>query len=1623
MRLSSLKANPFSDRDSQDRYWSLFDRISAATARSLDLKGVLKVAAGELGRALEAARCSVCLLNGDGNGVAAHYSAPPIALDSSEYFDALDAELAREVALGPQLVEIEDASSDARVCALFPQGRILPASKQRLKSILIVPLVVDLKSIGAIIIYRLKGKRWLKQEKRFVQTIASSLSLTIHQIQAQERATNAADREAIFNKLLRAIRTAIDTDGVLEVAVRGIGPALSVTRAVIYTHSIDGTGEQGSRFAHAGEQGSRGAGERKSTPAPGTAVGVPEPQSASRPPCSPASLLPMTARAEYRASVLVPSLLESGLAIESGSLGDKKEIFIKKEIFMRFCAGEIITVPDTEGAAQCGIRTGLGVRALVLAPIAYNGETVAALALEQFDRPRSWSEEEIKMVRLVTEQTAVALYQAELYREARDAARREALISKISSAIRGSLDSDTVLQTIVNELGAALSVCRCRLALVSDPEIESASIAQEYIAPCCRKRQLTLQTVPVRGNAHLQAVLRSEKPVATDDIMQQPRLIPTRERLSSGGVKSLLAVAIRLGGRPIGFFSLHHCEVYHSWTQWEIDVVQSVAEHAAVAIRQAQLYREARESATRAALVNQIVAAIRRSLDLRETLQVAVEEVGRALTASRTNFRKLIDGELVVVAEYLSDPSLSLKAAPALPGDYLMEQMINTRRSVVIDDTRAFSAAHPRLAATIRPWQVEPPSLSVLVCPIFINDRLWGAMSISQTDRVRRWTASEIALAEEATAQVEVAVSHSYLFEEARTTAEREALMGRIINGINQSNRLDEIFPIAARELSQHLAADRVLISDFDEKEDCWTIECDYDEGTPKGARQTWEAEDCSGLIQLLRAGPIRCNDSEADPPDQERDIYAAAPGQPEASSHQPSAGPNQPSAVSYPQSAIRRGLFGLNGARAYSIVPLARRGVPRLAITVVMKSRPRAWSDDEVEILRAAADHILQARERAELFEQVSRGKHEWEATFDALVDGIFIFDQDGILRRVNAAGAAFEGVQLHDLVGRRCCTLLQGIEGEECKVAKVVKTGRPLTFELIPEKLSRPVLVTISPLLNGQSKIEDPPGESQRRPSTSDPGPETETDHCIGAVCIVRDLSELRAAEALAREQRSFLARLVEHANDAISAFETSGRLVWFNEQLVRLLACSREELTGTDYRQFIASRDKEKAGERFARALAGQPQTFETRGIKKGGEGSPSTSRLLLVTYTPIYDQGHVTSVLSIARDITEERAAFERAAQADKLRALGQLASGVAHNFNNILAAILGHAQLIKRDSREERTLSRMDIIESAALDGAQTVKRIQGFGLGQDQTIYESVDINQLVQDAADLTRARWRDDARARGLHYEVEVSLSHVPIALGSGSELREVFVNIILNALDAMPQGGRLLVETRTASRDHPPDEVRACFTDNGIGMSREVRERIFEPFFTTKGTQGCGLGLAVSYSIIERHGGRLEVRSLPGQGSTFTVTLPATRKKSLPSAFQKAAGDLVAEGNPSTIVEIKILVIDDDQHVRSGLAGMLSSIGHHIEEAASGPEGLAKMETEAFDLVFTDLSMPGIGGWAVASEIRRRWPSVKVVLITGYALTSETIKHHQELADDVIFKPIRLDDIKTTLNQLFS
>jgi PAS domain S-box-containing protein len=492
------------------------------------------------------------------------------------------------------------------------------------------------------------------------------------------------------------------------------------------------------------------------------------------------------------------------------------------------------------------------------------------------------------------------------------------------------------------------------------------------------------------------------------------------------------------------------------------------------------------------------------------------------------------------------------------------------------------------------------------------------------------------------------------------------------------------------------------------------------------------------------------------------------------------------------------------------------------------------------------------------------------------------------------------------------------------------------------------------------------------------------------------------LRNVQAVARENQSLLTNILESARESIYAVDTEGCFKWVNSATLKGLGFRREEFIGRHLMEMVYEGDRQLVSEKLKGALEGQPQTYEMRYFASDGQ-----LRYARVDNSPLVVEGNTTGVLGIARDITEQKEERERVARADKLRALGQLASGVAHDFNNSLAAILGRAQLLKRQTKDERMLRNLEIIQTAAEDAAATVRRIQTFARKSLVKEFETLDVRNLLHDAIEITRTRWENEARLRGLEYRVLLDAGSGLITHGSASELREVFVNLIVNAVDAMPNGGRLLL-----SCIQDGNRLRLQFADSGAGMPEDVQQKIFEPFFSTKGAHGTGLGLSVSYSIIERHEGTISVSSEPGQGTVFTIELPTAEKESTLSDEPVRL---------EAIRSLTVLVVDDEAPVRETLADMLEALGHQAVLAESGQIALKKMSQHSFDMVFSDLAMPEMDGWETAREIRKRWPEMKIVLVTGYGAGTLQPEGEEGLVDTIIGKPFDFDQVQQAIVQL--
>ena len=382
------------------------------------------------------------------------------------------------------------------------------------------------------------------------------------------------------------------------------------------------------------------------------------------------------------------------------------------------------------------------------------------------------------------------------------------------------------------------------------------------------------------------------------------------------------------------------------------------------------------------------------------------------------------------------------------------------------------------------------------------------------------------------------------------------------------------------------------------------------------------------------------------------------------------------------------------------------------------------------------------------------------------------------------------------------------------------------------------------------------------------------------------------------------------------------------------------------------------------------------------------------------------------LAIERRLHEAEEALKRSVE--RYHNLIKFANvgGVTHNFNNVLAAILGRVQLARvimkspQGEKERRKAivelnKSLELVEKAALDGAEMVRRIQEFSRRRnDDKYFAEVDLNKVIGDALEFTKARWKNQAEAKGIKIKIKKDLSPLVSIAGNDSDLREVFINIINNAIDAMPHGGNIIIKTFQED-----SQFIAQVKDTGVGIPEVIWDTIFDPFFTTKGVESTGLGLSVSYGIITRHRGTIMVDSTEGQGTTFSIRLPISE-------------NIIKENNPQPISrtqrKARILVIEDEKEVRELLYDILTGGSHEVETAPNGREGMKIFKKGMFDLVFTDLGMPGMTGLQVAEAIKKTNTKTPVILITGWELQLKDSELKKSGINLVVNKPFKVEQV---------
>ena len=485
-----------------------------------------------------------------------------------------------------------------------------------------------------------------------------------------------------------------------------------------------------------------------------------------------------------------------------------------------------------------------------------------------------------------------------------------------------------------------------------------------------------------------------------------------------------------------------------------------------------------------------------------------------------------------------------------------------------------------------------------------------------------------------------------------------------------------------------------------------------------------------------------------------------------------------------------------------------------------------------------------------------------------------------------------------------------------------------------------------------------------------------------------IVADRAAVAIEHARLENEARELADVVRRIGEGVVVSDGDDRIVFANRAFHEMIG-GGEPLVGVRWTDFLA-------GAQDVGALTAQMRGPSFQGevllLTRAGDPRPVLATLSTVER---HDGGGIQRI-GVFRDISREHELRFRVIREQKFRTLGSLAAGVAHNINNRLTPVLGWTEMLQeRLSADEPVAGEelkhaLNVIHQGASDSVETVRRLQEYSRPARVKGPEAVQLRDVLEQLLALTRPQWDNEAARRGIRYEIDLKADPAPAVLAVASEVREALLNILENALTAMPQGGRLTLHVRGED-----DRAVVSISDTGKGMSPEVQRLAFEPFFTTRSTEGgTGLGLSLAQEIVQRYRGTISLSSAEGVGTTFTLSFPSiTAEAARTPAFL-----------PS-LEPLRILAVEDEPEVLDVLRAMLSSAGHTVFTAASGREALDLFEREPVDLVLTDLGMPGMTGLALAAELKQR-RTIPVLLLTGWA--DELDAANAPLVDLIVPKP---------------
>jgi GAF domain-containing protein/CheY-like chemotaxis protein len=1204
---------------------------------------------------------------------------------------------------------------------------------------------------------------------------------------------------------------------------------------------------------------------------------------------------------------------------------------------------------------------------------------------------------------------ALAWLTGRRFGEARARQAQLAALLDITKRINAAESTEALLRAIAEEAARLLAVDNAGFRLVEGDELVLAGLAGTAAQTMVRPRIKLGESLSGR-------VVREGRTIVAD-VAAASELIPEHraadERL---GYTTFLGVPLRTGDRIIGAFAFR---ARRPFTPRDRELAEAFAEHAAVALEHARLF--ALEHARRAQI--EILAEIERELaaelDLDRLLHLVVDRASRLFGADGVIY--MVEGERTLVPCVWSERALFDRRVPF--GHGVIGSCAAERRGFLVNDY----PASPHAVETY----VGRGLRRMLAHPLVLRDRLLGVISLSRIgDEALPFTPDHLAVLESFATQAAIAIENARLHEETerrRRAAESLARLARTLTESLEVSAVGERIVDSVLSLLRASSAGlRLLQPDGSLAAVAWG-------GLP-------DARFARGHVMPPGTGLAGAAIAER------RAVWSADLLQDER----------------VLLDADMRASLVARGYRAELAVPLQAKG-RIIGVLSVADESVREFSPEEVALAQAFADQAALALENARLHEETERRLRETETVLAVSRTLSSTLDFDRLSRQLmreiaRAIGADSVGVWMADETGQWLSPTigyhvppqwLPGIRGLRVSLAEhefyaeAVRTRRAVFARDVGVDPRLPAVVRAAAPHRSQLFV-----------------PIVAKERVIGGFIAVwweqeRALAagDLTLMEAIANQAGVALEnlRLFEENRRQVkelSVLHGLSRVLTGQLDRQALLDALRQQLPRVlSVDEFAVLLKDDKAGgveEALRLGLAGvvlgtgrplRTADYQAECARRGVALAPGgglshwlgvplvASNVALGVLTLSRRQSPFTdadermaaSIADLAAlalrsaQLYEERAraygelaaAQDHLVRTEKLRALGEMASGVAHDFNNLLAAILGRAQLLLRRVDDPRLRTWLGVIERSAMDGAQTVRRLQEFARVRRDEPLVPVDINEVVRDALEITQSRWRDDSLRRGVTIDVQTRLTPVPLIAGDPAELREAMTNLILNAIDAMPSGGHLTVASAVVN-----GQVEVTVSDTGLGIPSDIQDKIFDPFFTTKGPQGTGLGLSMTYGIVSRHGARIAVSSEEGRGSTFRMTFPPV--PALAAPVEATATPAIRPG------PLRCLVIDDEEAVGSVIGDVLESLGHRAVVLTDGAEAMDRFRAESFDAVFTDLAMPGMSGWQVAQAVKDTAREVPVFIVTGFGVTLSADERRAHGVEAVFSKPLKIDDV---------